>query len=465
MDNDRYGEKLKNMKKYGYIITGAFLIFIGTWGQISGKNNDPEISKPGLQELFNSAFYLIKNRYVDANSNQELMIGAIQGMIKSLDDDHTRLLTPTMFKELQVETSGEFVGLGIEISIRNDYLTVVSPIEGTPAMRAGLMPGDKIIEINRKSTKNITLREAVSKLRGRPGTSVNITVAREGYDDVFYFSITRDTIKIKSVRSKIIQPDNIGYLRLKQFSQNSTEEVKKALLSFKAKKVKGVIFDLRMNPGGLLSAAHDISNFFIEKGVIVSTKGRIESENKVRRASPEKAIAKDLPLIILANEGSASASEIVTGAVKDHNRGIFIGTKTFGKGSVQNAFPLNYNYALLLTVQKYYTPSGVCIHKKGIKPDIEVKPLDFTDDDKSNYKELHNKKILEGYFKKPPEYNKENLKKFMNFLKDKNLPLSLNAAKIVFKNEYYKIHKRPIYDLEMDVQLKRAIKEMKRIAG
>ncbi len=453
---------MKHIKQYSYIIIGAFLIIIGAYGQISGKDQEKEISLPGLQELFNTVFYYIKTNHVEEVSNQKLMIGAIEGMVKALDDDHTRFLRPEAYNEFKVETVGEFGGLGIEISQRENYLTVVSPIEGTPAMRAGLKPGDKIIEIDKKSTKNMALNDAVSILRGKPGTSVNITVARDGYDDALYFNIVRAIIKIKYVSAEIIQPGNIGYLRLKQFSQNSAEEVKKELLEFKKKKVKGIIFDLRWNPGGYLTAAHAISNFFIKEGVIVSTKGRVESENRVLSASPANAIFTNEPLIILANEGSASASEIVTGAVKDHKRGIFIGTKTFGKGSVQNEIRLNYNYAILLTVQKYYTPSGVCIHKIGIQPDIEVKQYELPDSDKNNFRELHNQKLIEKFFVKPIEYSPENLKKFRNYLEEKKFPLSELGAKIIFKNEYYNTHKRPVFDLEMDIQLQRAIDEMKK---
>lgn len=444
------------------ITMGLGLLLIGSLGSIAktGKNEIPEA---GLQELFNTVLYHVKNDYVDEAKSEELMFGAIKGMLASLDDPHTRFMTPDEFKELQVETRGNFGGLGIEISMRDNVLTVVSPMEGTPAMRAGLKPGDKIVEINRKSTRGISLPDALKLLRGAPQTSVNISILREGEDEILYFDIVRETIRIQVVTSTLLEHNRIGYVRLKQFSQSSPQEVAAVLKSFTEKKVKGIILDLRWNPGGLLDAAHGISNFFIKDGIIVSTRGRKSEMDKVFRANPRNMIVPtNIPVITIANKGSASASEIVTGALKDHKRAIFIGEKTFGKGSVQSVIPLKYQTAVALTIQKYFTPSGVSIHKKGIVPDIEVKQPDFTKEDRRNYRSLREKKIIQNFAKKNPLYNAANISKFKTLVEGKGYPLTDFALKRSLKEETERNHKRPIIDLEFDTQLKRAIAELKK---
>ena len=438
------------------------LFTAATAGQMDA-NSKKEISEEGLTELFNAALFHVRNDYVDDASRQQLMFGAIRGMLASLDDAHTRFMTAEETNELQTEMRGNFGGLGIEISQRDNVLTVVSPIEGTPAMRAGIKPGDKIIEIDKKTTRDVSLSEAVKQLRGKPGTSVNISVAREGEDEILYFDLVREVIKIQVVTSEYLEKENLGYVRLKQFNQTATEDLAKALADFKKKKVKGLILDLRWNPGGLLDAAQRISNFFIKSGVIVSTRGRKKELDRVFNADPSAAIAADMPLIILANEGSASASEIVTGAIKDHKRGKFIGVKTFGKGSVQNVISMMYGTSMALTIQKYYTPSGVSIHKKGIEPDIMVAALEFNKDDRRHYKELREKKILQDFVKENNAYTPESVKKFQKLVAAKGLTLSDYAAKRTLKDEMTKGDVRPTIDLEFDVQLQRAIAEMKKI--
>ncbi|MCS6984823.1 MAG: S41 family peptidase [Leptospiraceae bacterium] len=439
---------------------GLLLFFIGTYGSLATGSKE-EISEEGLQELFNMVRYQLRNEYVDPISNQEIMFGAIRGMLQALDDPHTRFMTPDEYNELQVETRGNFGGLGIEVSIRDNVLTVISPIEDTPAYRAGIKPNDKIIEINKRPTRDMTLTEAVKLLRGTPGTSVNISVVREGEDEVLYFDIVREIIKIQVVNSEILE-GNIGYVRLKQFSNTAPDDLKKVLQNLLNKKVKGIILDLRWNPGGLLDAAVKVANFFIKEGEIVSTRGRRSELDRVFRANPRDAIVPDLPLIVLANEGSASASEIVTGAVKDHKRGLFIGTKTFGKGSVQNVIPLMYNTAMAITIQKYYTPAGHSIHKTGIKPDIEVQPLDFTREDRRHYREIREKNIVQDFVKQHPLYNNESIAKFKKLIESKGLGLSDYALRRTLREEYDKNKMRPVVDLEFDVQLQRAISEMKK---
>jgi carboxyl-terminal processing protease len=405
-------------KKFLGLALCLVLFTAATAGQMDA-NSKKEISEEGLTELFNAALFHVRNDYVDDVSRQQLLFGAIRGMLGALDDAHTRFMTAEETTELQTEMRGNFGGLGIEISQRDNVLTVVSPIEDTPAMRAGIKPGDKIIEIDKKTTRDVSLSDAVKQLRGKPGTSVNISVVREGEDEMLSFDLVREVIKIQVVTSQYLDKERLGYVRLKQFNQTATEDLAKALADFKKKKVKGLILDLRWNPGGLLDAAHRISNFFIKSGVIVSTRGRKKELDRVFNADPSAAIAADMPLIILANEGSASASEIVTGAIKDHKRGKFIGVKTFGKGSVQNVISMMYGTSMALTIQKYYTPSGVSIHKKGIEPDIAVPALDFNKDDRRHYKEIKEKKILQDFVKENKVYSLESVKKFQKLLASK----------------------------------------------
>ncbi len=438
------------------------LIFAGTWGQLQGKSSGGKITQEEATDLFYQVLQYVKNDYVEEVSSDELMFGAIRGMLAATGDEHTRFMDPEQYKELQVDTTGKFGGLGIEISIRDNTLTVVSPIEDTPAMRAGLKPGDKIVEIEKESTHGVSINDAVKKLRGEPGTKVNISVVREGIDEVLYYTIVRDIIRIEVVASTIIPNTNIGYVRLKQFSQTAPSEIRSILEDFKKKNVKAVILDLRWNPGGLLDAAVEISNLFVKEGVLVSTRGRKSAGDRVFRADPRKVVLPNTPLVILANEGSASASEIVTGAVKDHKRGIFIGTKTFGKGSVQSVIPLNYDTAIALTIQKYYTPSDVSIHKKGIEPDVEVKPLEFTKEDQRNYSILREKEILQNFVKTHKEYNEKNIQLYKVEIEKANLPLSDFALKQSLRQETYNGDKRPVIDLEFDVQLQKAIEHLKK---
>lgn len=441
-------------------LAACIVIFIAATAGQMDANSKKEISEEGLTELFNAALFHVRNDYVDEVSRQQLLFGAIRGMLGALDDAHTRFMTQEETNELQTEMRGNFGGLGIEISQRDNVLTVVSPIEDTPAMRAGIKPGDKIIEIDKKSTRDLSLSDAVKQLRGKPGTSVNISVVREGEEEILYFDLVREVIKIQVVTSQFLEKERLGYVRLKQFNQTATEDLARALADFKKKKAKGIILDLRWNPGGLLDAAHRISNFFIKSGVIVSTRGRKKELDKVFNADPASAIAADIPLVVLANEGSASASEIVTGAIKDHKRGKFIGVKTFGKGSVQNVISMMYGTSMALTIQKYYTPSGVSIHKKGIEPDINVPALDFNKDDRRHYKEIREKKILQEFVKENKTYNAETVKKFQKLVSSKGLTLSDFAAKRALKDELTKKETRPVIDLEFDVQLQRAIAEL-----
>ncbi len=323
-------------------------------------------------ELFTDALVMIRSDYVEEAKYKDLIYGALKGMLRSLDD-YSQFLTPEAYNEVKVETEGEFGGLGIQIAIKDGLLTIIAPIDDTPAYHIGLKANDKIVKIEDEVTKDITLMEAVKKLRGEPGTEVTITVMREGAEKLLDFTITRDIIKVKSIRKAKLFEDNIGYVRLSEFQERSPQDLEKALRELEAAGLDSLILDLRNNPGGLLDSAVKVSEKFIPAGeVIVSTRGRAGGQDFEFRSGGRGA-HREYPLVVMISGGSASGSEIVAGAIKDHKRGVLLGTKTFGKGSVQTVVPLMDGSALRLTTSKYYTPSGICIHEKGIEPDVEVK--------------------------------------------------------------------------------------------
>lgn len=320
-------------------------------------------------DLIRKVMELIKSDYVDETiDEQKLIYGAIEGMLKTLDDPYTRFMEPKGFKEMQTETQGEFGGLGIVITVKSKFLTVISPIEDTPAWRAGIKAGDVILKIDGKDVTDVPLHDAVKLLRGPEGSKVTINVAKEGEKEAKDYTLVREIIKIPSVKYWVIKP-NIGYIRLTQFIQTSSEDLEKAMIALEKEKVGSIILDLRNNPGGLLTAAVEVCRKFIPKGDIVSIKGRDGEKNTYSSFFQSHPM---LPLIVLINEGSASASEIVAGCIRDNKRGMLVGKKSFGKGSVQTVISLNDGSAMALTTALYYSPNGINIHKKGILPDIEV---------------------------------------------------------------------------------------------
>lgn len=326
-------------------------------------------------DLFVSGMDLIQRNYYREVKESELAYGALKGMCSALDP-HSQFMDEEIYKEMKVETEGAFGGLGIEITVKDQFLTVVSPIEDTPAFKAGLRAGDRIIEIEGEATKDLSLVEAVRKLRGPVGTVVRITVMRPGTGELLHFSITRANIQIQSIKDAQIVRDGIGYVRMTQFQEHTGRDLEKALRDLKKKGMRALILDLRNNPGGLLQVAIEVADKFIGGAkLLVYTKGRIKTQN-IEFKAPSKAEFADYPLVILVNKGSASGSEIVAGAVQDWKRGIIVGSTTFGKGSVQSVLPLPDGSALRLTTARYFTPSGRCIHKIGIDPDIVVEMTD-----------------------------------------------------------------------------------------
>ena len=319
---------------------------------------------------------LIQENYVEQKDSKDLIVGALHGMVKTLDP-FSQFMEPEVYKEMKTETEGQFGGLGIRISTKNDWLTVITPLPGTPAYRIGILPDDVIIKIEGKSTQGLSTDDAVKQLRGAPGTKVNITIAREGVKEPIEYSITREIIKIETIHSRMLTGD-IGYIQLTEFNANSDKDMSKALEGLKKEGMKALVFDLRNNPGGLLDVAVDVCKEFVGDGkLIVYTQGR-NPESRRDYTSPGKAPYGNVPMAILVNRGSASGSEIVAGCVQDLKRGLIIGTTTFGKGSVQSVFPFSDGNALRLTTAKYYTPSGRSIHrdektgKGGISPDIII---------------------------------------------------------------------------------------------
>ncbi|HIJ90427.1 MAG: S41 family peptidase [Desulfobulbaceae bacterium] len=346
------------------VITGSLLAW--NYSTVTATTQDTYESL----EAFSSVLNLVQENYVEEVDSKKAIEGAIKGMLNTLDP-HSSYMKPDDYKELQVETQGSFTGIGIEITMKDNILTVVSPIEGTPAFAKGLKAGDKIVKIGDELTQDLSLMEAVKRLRGPKGSEVTISIHRKGWADIKEITLIRDIIPIHSVKSKLLEP-GYAYIRIINFQAQTTPDFKKSLTDMeKEGKIKGLIVDLRNNPGGLLDQSVKIADIFVDEGVIVSTKGRIKEQNTVFYARDNNPKYK-FPLVVLVNEGSASASEIVAGALQDHKKAVIIGAQTFGKGSVQTIIPMENGAGLRLTTARYYTPSGRSIQATGITPDIVV---------------------------------------------------------------------------------------------
>jgi carboxyl-terminal processing protease len=327
-------------------------------------------------ELFADSLALVQSKYVEDKPPRDLIYGALRGLLSSLDP-YSQFMDPDEYKDLLVETSGKFGGLGIEISIKDSLLTIVSPLEGTPAWRAGLQPGDRIVKIGEDLTRDMTLTDAVAKLRGDPGTDVVITLLRESEGAVFDVTLTREVINVKDIRKAQILEDGIGYVRIAEFRQETAGDLHKALTRLENEGMKGLILDVRSNPGGLLDSAVEIAGMFVEPGALVVYTLDRDKQKIDYTAQRGGNHLLDIPMVVLVNGGSASGSEIVAGCLQDYRRALLLGTKTFGKASVQTVIPLTDGAALRLTTAKYYTPEGRLIHEEGIHPDITVDQRDL----------------------------------------------------------------------------------------
>ena len=346
------------------------IIFFLNYLLFSNFSNSSEIDIYKKIDLFGEVLEKINEEYVDEINQSESMDSAINGLLQSLDP-YSAYMSPEIFDEMQTETSGEFGGLGIEVSMESGVVKVISPIDDTPASRAGIKAGDYIVKIDGVQVQGKTLSEAVDLMRGTVGSSIELTIRRRGEKKALTFNITREIIEIQSVKADLIE-NNIGYIRLTSFNENSSDQIKNKIKDLEKKQnVKSYILDLRNNPGGLLSQAIKIADFFLDNGEIVSTKSRKNSENRKWFAN-KGDITNGKTLLVMINYGSASASEIVAGALKDHKRAIILGENSFGKGSVQSIIPLKNKGAIRLTVAKYYLPSGKSISEVGVKPDIEI---------------------------------------------------------------------------------------------
>ena len=357
------------------------LLLLSTPLQLHAEISQKERNSTYQQlEIFANVLSILQENYVDDINTKKVMEGAISGMLLSLDP-HSSYLKPEDFKELQEETEGSFSGIGIEITIEEGIVTVVSPIEETPAARAGLKAKDMIIKIDGEPTQNMNSMDAIKKLRGLAGTKVTLAIHREGWEELKDFTLTRENIPLHSVKASFLEP-GLAYIRITNFQSQTTKDVKDALQKLQGQQpVNGLILDLRNNPGGLLDQAVSVADIFLDSGLIVYTKGRVREQNMTFQAHSNGG--KNLfPLVVLVNEGSASASEIVTGAIQDHKRGIIVGTKTFGKGSVQTILPLPDGAGLRMTTARYYTPNGRSIQATGITPDVEVPADDSNDNTK-----------------------------------------------------------------------------------
>jgi carboxyl-terminal processing protease len=368
--------KLK-IQNYLLVLTGLVAGVLVSIGHGVFAERDSSQATLPVEELrtFSDVFGRIKNDYVVDVDDKELIENAIRGMLSGLDP-HSSYLDAEQFTELQVGTTGQFGGLGIEVGMENGFVKVIAPIDDTPAQRAGVESGDLVIRLDDTPVKGMTLNEAVKIMRGKPGSDIELTIVREGLDQPLKINITRDIIKVKSVRARMLEP-GFGYLRISQFQSKSAENMVDAIEDLKKENkgsLQGLVLDLRNNPGGVLNGAVAVSDAFLKKGMIVYTEGRIADSRLRFNATPDDVI-DGAPLVVLVNQGSASASEIVAGALQDHKRAIIVGVKTFGKGSVQTILPLSNESALKLTTARYYTPSGRSIQAEGITPDIELESI------------------------------------------------------------------------------------------
>lgn len=373
-------------KQYKTILVLVFGIFVGvsvslTSSVLAEKKSSEESTGLPLNELrnFSDIFARIKTDYVEDVDDKTLLENAIRGMLTGLDP-HSTYLNPDEYKELKIGTTGKFGGLGIQVGMEDGFVKVISPIDDTPAYRAGLEAGDLIIRLNEKSVKGMTLNDAVKIMRGDPGTDIQLTVIREGADKPLPFTVTRDIISVKSVKSRILEPD-YGYIRISNFQSKTARDLVNEVSKLKKdnkNELKGLVIDLRNNPGGVLSAAADVSDAFIDNGKLVYTKGRIDNSEFEFNAKPGD-IMNGLPLVVLINGGSASASEIVAGALQDHHRAVVMGSKSFGKGSVQTIQELRSGGAVKITTARYFTPSGRSIQGEGITPDIFLDRYEIKD--------------------------------------------------------------------------------------
>ncbi len=390
-------------RRSSILILLLVLVLLG--GISTGKFHQLSVAMAGSEEyqeldLFTDVLSLVRKSYVEEVPLKDLIYGAINGMLASLDP-HSSFLPPEMYQEMKIDTRGEFGGLGIEITIRDGILTIVSPIEDTPAFRAGLQAGDQILKIEERFTKDMGIMDAVKLMRGKPGTEVTITIMRDTFEKPQDFTLKREIIQVKSIKARTLE-DGFGYVRIAQFQERTADDLHRALAQLRKENdggLSGLVLDLRNNPGGLLDQAVEVTDTFIGEGLIVYTEGR-EKGSQLRFSAHKSGSEPDYPIVVLINGGSASASEIVAGALQDHKRGLIMGTQSFGKGSVQTIIPLGDESGLRLTTARYYTPNGTSIQARGISPDIVVRPVEISERREGTH---FRESDLENHFDTPAE--------------------------------------------------------------
>ena len=389
---------LKNLRTSTWFLSGTLLgLSLAVGHSVYALKENNQIPFEDLQ-AFTEVFSKVKSDYVESVDDKKLIEDAIRGMLSGLDP-HSAFLNTSEFSDLKIGTTGQFGGLGIEVGMENGFVKVISPIDDTPASRAGVQASDLIIKLDERSVKGMTLNEAVKIMRGKPNTSIDLTIVREGEPKPFVISITREIIRVKSVKNRMLEP-GFGYVRITNFQSRTTTDLLKAISDLqKEERLKGMVLDLRNNPGGVLNGAVGVSDAFIDDGLIVYTEGRIDDSSHRYLATPGDSL-NGAPLVVLVNGGSASASEIVAGAIQDHKRGIIMGTKSFGKGSVQTIQELRNGSAVKLTTARYFTPNGRSIQATGIEPDIKLSTVKLSEADEKA-RETYSESDLEGRLSNP----------------------------------------------------------------
>jgi len=430
----RLGSRKKKVLAGLVIVISTLVIFIGISSQhrcsAEGKGSDYESI-----ELFTDVMAIIKKSYVEEVDTKKLIYGAINGMLASLDP-HSSFMSPETYKEMKIDTKGAFGGLGIEITIKDGVLTVISPIEDTPAFKAGIKSGDQILKIDDRFTKDLNINDAVKRMRGQKGTKVVLTIMRDGFDMPKEFTLVRDIIQVKSVRARMLD-NGYGYVRIAQFQEKTDEDLSKALKSLQDEAkgpLSGLVLDLRNDPGGLLDQAVKVADHFVEDGLIVYTEGR-EKDSKMQFFAKKGGKEPNYPIVALINGGSASASEIVAGALQDHKRAVVMGTQSFGKGSVQTIIPLSDESGLRLTTARYYTPKGRSIQAKGITPDIVVERIELPKEGTKKEGFHISEKDLENHFESDSKNEPKDVKKDEKKDEKKDKPAS-SKLEDNLKNDY-----------------------------
>jgi carboxyl-terminal processing protease len=466
---------MKVRERFVWIIAAVFSVSLLSLLIITPSaqaQSDTEGTRKYLN-LFEQVFRFVQNNYVEEVSPEMLFEGALKGMFESLDDPYSAYLSEEDMQDLRDTTSGKFGGVGLYISkspkrenieeetneyLRQNYspyVRVVAPIEGTPASRSGISAGDYIIKIEGESTENMTIDEVVDKLRGTPGTEVQITIQR-AEDITFPVTLSRAIIEVPTVKYAMIK-DDIGFLRIIQFTPLTDDRVKEAITFFKENNYKSMIIDVRTNPGGLLTAVVDTVDLFFQGGTIVSTRSRVPSENAVYSADQGVSVRQNIPIAVLINEGSASASEILAGAFKDRDRGTLVGETTFGKGSVQQVKSFGEG-GFKLTMSKYFTPSGTNIDHIGIKPDVEVKEPELSEKEQKAYKKILEDNLIGEFVNNNPDPSDEEINGFITSLEQRGIEMRERLLKKLIRNEITKtMNNPPIYDLEYDIVLQKGV--------